>query len=148
MVNVSPYDVDALVEQVDRLKEADCEIVRLAVPDEEAAKVFGKVRKRVNLPLIADIHFDYRLAIAAIDAGADGLRINPGNIGSRKKVERVVKAAAEKNVPIRIGVNAGSISKDKLKKHGGPPVAAMVESAMEQVSVLEALNFEDRKSVV
>ena len=142
MVNVSPHDVDALLDQINRLKEADCEIVRLTVPDEEAAKVFKKVRSRVNIPLIADIHFDYRLAIAAIDAGADGLRINPGNIGSRKKVEHVVKAAAEKSIPIRIGVNAGSISKDKLKKHGGPTVGAMVESAMEQVALLEELNFD------
>ena len=142
MVNCSPHDVDALVKQVNSLKDADCEIVRLTVPDEEAAKVFKEVRSLVNIPLIADIHFDYKLAIAAIDAGADGLRINPGNIGSRKKVEHVVKAAAEKSIPIRIGVNAGSISKDKLKKHGGPTVAAMVESAMEQVAVLEELNFD------
>ena len=142
MVNCSPHDADALVKQVNNLKDADCEIVRLTVPDEEAAKVFQEVRGRVNIPLIADIHFDYKLALASIDAGADGLRINPGNIGSRKNIEHVVKAAAEKSIPIRIGVNAGSISKEKLNKHGGPTVGAMVESAMEQVALLEELNFD------
>ncbi|GMT42527.1 MAG: 4-hydroxy-3-methylbut-2-en-1-yl diphosphate synthase (flavodoxin) [bacterium] len=142
MVNRPPHDADAILEQVNQLKNVDCEIVRLALPDEEAAVVFKTVRKRSPLPLIADIHFDFRLALAAIDAGADGLRLNPGNIGSREKVERVVKAAADKGVPIRIGVNAGSISKEKLKKYGGPTVDAMVESALEHVAILENLNFD------
>ncbi len=142
MGNRNPHDESAVVEQILELKAADCEIVRLAVPDEEAAKVFKKVKAQSPVPLIADIHFDHKLALLAIEAGADGLRINPGNIGNRQRVEAVVKAAAERKLPIRIGVNAGSISKDKLKKYGGPTVEAMVESAMEHVAILEGLNFD------
>lgn len=142
MVDRSPYDEDALLDQINRLKEADCEIVRLTVPDEKAAEVFKSVKLRSPVPLIADIHFDYKLALAAIEAGADGLRINPGNIGARERVERVVKAAKERDISIRIGVNAGSLSKEKIDKYGGPTVEAMVESALEQVAVLEKLNFD------
>ncbi len=142
MLNCSPHDEKAILAQITALKEANCEIVRLAVPDEKAADVFEKVKKKSSVPLIADIHFKYELALAAIKAGADGLRLNPGNIGSRKKVEEVVKAAMEKEIPIRIGVNAGSISKEKLNKFGGPTVDAMIESALEHVSILERLNFD------
>jgi len=142
MGNKSPHDADAILRQIHELKEADCEIVRLAVPDEKAAEVFKTVKEQSPLPLIADIHFSHKLALAAIKAGADGLRINPGNIGSREGVERVVKAAAERKIPMRIGVNAGSIAKDKLKKYGGPTAEAMVESAMEHVAILESLNFD------
>ncbi|MBI5638274.1 MAG: flavodoxin-dependent (E)-4-hydroxy-3-methylbut-2-enyl-diphosphate synthase [Nitrospinae bacterium] len=143
MGNRNPRDFDAILKQIRDLKEVDCEIVRLAVPDEEAATVFARVKKESLLPLIADIHFDYRLALAAIEAGADGLRLNPGNIGHRDRVEAVVKAAMERKIPIRIGVNAGSIGKEMLAKHGGHPTTeAMVESAMEHVHILEDLNFD------
>ncbi len=142
MGNRSPHDADAILKQICELKEADCEIVRLTVPDEKAAEVFKAVRGKSPVPLIADIHFNHKLALAAIEAGADGLRINPGNIGSCEGVEQVVKAAAEREIPIRIGVNAGSIARDKLKKYGGPTAEAMVESAMEHVRILEELNFD------
>lgn len=142
MGNMPPHDAERILAQINRLREADCEIVRLAVPDEKAAETFGAVKKRSPLPLIADIHFDHHLALKALEAGADGLRLNPGNIGSREGVERVVKSAAERKIPIRIGVNAGSISKEKLRKFGGPTAEAMVESALEHVAILEALNFD------
>jgi len=142
MVNRPPHDAFGIIEQVRELAEAGCEIVRLAVPDEEAVETFRQVKGESPVPLIADIHFDHLLALGAITAGADGLRLNPGNIGSRRKVEEVVKAAAERSLPIRIGVNAGSLSREKLKKHGGPTVDAMVESALEHVAILEELNFE------
>jgi (E)-4-hydroxy-3-methylbut-2-enyl-diphosphate synthase len=142
MGNRNPHDRDGILAQIGELKEAECEIVRLAIPDEEAAKVFGEVKKRSPLPLIADIHFRHQLALLALSAGADGLRINPGNIGSREGVEKVVKAAKERSVPIRIGVNAGSISVEKIDKHGGPTVEAMVESAMEHIALLEELDFD------
>jgi (E)-4-hydroxy-3-methylbut-2-enyl-diphosphate synthase len=142
MGNMPPHDAEKILAQIIRLKEADCEIVRLAVPDEKAAETFKTVKKESPLPLIADIHFDHHLALMAIEAGADGLRINPGNIGSREGVERVVKSAAERKIPIRIGVNAGSIAKEKLRKYGGPTAEAMVESALEHVAILEALNFD------
>ncbi len=143
MGNKNPHDPAAILAQIRELKEADCEIVRLTVNDEEAAKAFATVKKESPLPLIADIHFDHRLALAAIEAGADGLRLNPGNIGDRSRVETVVKAAKERNIPIRIGVNAGSIGKAMLEKHGGHPTTeAMVESAMEHVHILEDLNFD------
>ncbi|MDH5542628.1 MAG: flavodoxin-dependent (E)-4-hydroxy-3-methylbut-2-enyl-diphosphate synthase [Nitrospinota bacterium] len=142
MVNRPPHDAKAILEQINELKEANCEIVRLTVPDEKAAEVFKTVKKESPLPLIADIHFRHQLALAAIEAGADGLRLNPGNIGSRAGVEKVVKAAKERSIPIRIGVNAGSISNEKIDKYGGPTVEAMVESALEHIAILEELNFD------
>jgi len=142
MVNRPPHDAFAILEQVRELAEAGCEIVRLAVPDEEAVETFRQVKAESPVPLIADIHFNHVLALGAITAGADGLRLNPGNIGSRRKVEEVVKAASERSLPIRIGVNAGSLSREKLQKHGGPTVDAMVESALEHVAILEELNFD------
>jgi len=142
MTNTDTRDVSSTVHQIERLSEAGCEIVRLAIPDEEAVTAFGEIRKRVNTPLIADIHFDHRLALGVLGAGADGLRINPGNIGTRKAVEKVVHAAREREAPIRIGVNAGSLHRDILAEYGGPTPEAMVESAMAHVRLLESLDFD------
>jgi (E)-4-hydroxy-3-methylbut-2-enyl-diphosphate synthase len=142
MTNTDTRDVAATIHQVERLREAGCEIVRLAIPDEEAVNGFREIKKRVRVPLIADIHFDHRLALGALRAGADGLRINPGNIGSQKAVEKVVHGAREREAPIRIGVNAGSLHRDVLFRYGGPTPEAMVESAMEHVRLLESLNFD------
>jgi (E)-4-hydroxy-3-methylbut-2-enyl-diphosphate synthase len=143
MTNTDTRNVQATVAQIARLTEAGCEIVRVAVPDLEAAQQLGKIKAQITLPLIADIHFDYRLALQAIAEGVDGLRINPGNIGERNRVEEVVKAAAERKLPIRIGVNAGSLDKVLLAKYGGATPEAMVESAAEHVQILEDLGFED-----
>ncbi|HEX3011495.1 MAG TPA: flavodoxin-dependent (E)-4-hydroxy-3-methylbut-2-enyl-diphosphate synthase [Syntrophomonadaceae bacterium] len=145
MTNTDTRDIPATVKQIKALEEAGCELVRVAVVDEEAAAAINKIKSYINIPLIADIHFDYRLALGSLKAGADGLRINPGNIGSRKKVEAVVAACREKNVPIRIGVNAGSLDKRLLKKYGGVCAEAMVESALENIKVLEDMNFTDIK---
>jgi (E)-4-hydroxy-3-methylbut-2-enyl-diphosphate synthase len=142
MTNTDTRDVAATVLQIDRLQAAGCEIVRLAVPDDKAAAAFQEIKKRVKAPLIADIHFDHRLALAALKAGADGLRINPGNIGGRKAIEKVIREAKARNVPIRIGVNAGSLQKEILKKHGHPTPEAMVESAMEHIRLFEDLGFD------
>lgn len=142
MTNTNPHDVAATVEQVRRLEEAGCEMVRLAVPDEEAVRALRDIRKEVDVPIVADIHFDHRLALGALEAGADKLRINPGNIGGRDKVEAVARAAKERGVPIRVGVNSGSIRRDFLKKYG-PTAEAMVESALEEVRILEEVGFQD-----
>jgi (E)-4-hydroxy-3-methylbut-2-enyl-diphosphate synthase len=141
MTNTDTRDVSATVHQIERLAEAGCEIVRLAIPDEEAITAFGAIRKKVSVPLIADIHFDHRLALGVLEAGADGLRINPGNIGTQKAVEKVVRAARERKAPIRIGVNGGSLHRDILAKFGGPTPEAMVESAMEHIRFLESMDF-------
>ena len=145
MTNTDTRDISSTVAQINRLKSAGCEIVRLAVPDDEAATAFETIRAQVDVPLIADIHFDHRLALAAMRGGADGLRINPGNIGSRKAVERVVACAQEMNVSIRIGVNAGSLERHLLAKYGGATHGAMVESAMGHVKLLESQGFEQMK---
>jgi len=142
MTNTDTRDVSSTVNQIERLTEAGCEIVRLAIPDEEAVTGFKEIKKKVRAPLIADIHFDHRLALGVLKAGADGLRINPGNIGSRKAVEKVVNAAREHEAPIRIGVNAGSLHREVLSRYGGPTPEAMVESAMEHVLFLESLGFD------
>ena len=141
MTNTDTRDVSSTIDQIRQLSEAGCEIVRLAVPDEEAVKAFQEIKSRVKVPLIADIHFDHRLAIAALKAGADGLRINPGNIGGRKSVEKIIKEAAERDKPIRIGVNAGSLPKKILQKYGHPTPEAMVESALEHIRLFEELGF-------
>lgn len=142
MTNTDTRDISATVDQINRLCDAGCEIVRLAIPDNAAADAFGEIKSKVRAPpLIADIHFDHRLALKALGAGADGLRINPGNIGGEKAVEKVVQGARDRGVPIRIGVNAGSLQREILKKYGSPSPEAMVESAMEQVRLLEALRF-------
>lgn len=141
MTNTPTRDVSATVAQIRRLAAAGCEIVRVAVPDMEAAEAIAKIRPRIGLPLIADIHFDYRLALAAARAGADGLRINPGNIGSDRKVRSVADCARDFGLPIRIGVNAGSLEKELLRRYGGASAEAMVESALRQVDRLRAMDF-------
>ncbi|MCF8069055.1 MAG: flavodoxin-dependent (E)-4-hydroxy-3-methylbut-2-enyl-diphosphate synthase [Desulfobacterales bacterium] len=143
MTNTYTQDIVQTVAQVKRLEEAGCEIVRVAVPDEEAANAISSIKKSISIPLIADIHFDYRLAIASARAGADGLRINPGNIGSKKKIKAVVDCAKDHNLPIRIGINAGSLEKDILKKSNGSVTAqAMVESARRNIDLLGTFDFD------
>lgn len=141
MTKTDTRDVRATVAQIRGLVAAGCEAVRVAVLNSEAAECLRLVRKRVKIPLIADIHFDHRLALTAIEAGVDGLRINPGNIGSRIKVKEVVSAARDRDIPIRIGVNAGSLEKDILKKYGHPTAEALVESADRHIKILEGLKF-------
>jgi len=145
MTNTPTQDVAATVDQIHRLEAAGCEIVRVAVPDEAAARSVGAIKAQINIPLIADIHFDYRLAVAAAKHGADGLRINPGNIGGRDKVRQVVAVAKERQLPIRIGVNAGSLEKDLLATYNGATPQAMVDSAMRHVALLEAFDFDQIK---
>jgi len=145
MCNTDTRDISATLAQIRQLAEAGCEIVRLAVPDEAAAAVLATIRQQSPVPLIADIHFDHRLALAALDAGFDGLRINPGNIGDEAKVDAVVRAAQAHSTPIRIGVNGGSLEKDLLKQYGGPTPEAMVESGLRHVRMLEARGFHDIK---
>ena len=143
MTTTKTHDVDATVEQIHRLEEAGCQIVRVAVPDERAADAIPEIKKRIHIPLVADIHFNYKLALKAIEGGIDKVRINPGNIGRREKVEAVVQAAKERGVPIRIGVNAGSLEKPILKKYGYPTADGMVESALHHIQILEELDFHD-----
>jgi (E)-4-hydroxy-3-methylbut-2-enyl-diphosphate synthase len=143
MTNTDTRDAEATLVQIAALKEAGCELVRVAVPDEKAAAALPKICREAGLPVIADIHFDYRLALQAVEAGVSKLRINPGNIGSRRRVEAVVSAARERNMPIRIGVNAGSLAKPLLDKYGGRVPEALVESALEHVRILEGESFHD-----
>jgi len=145
MCNTDTRDAARTLDQISHLEQAGCEIVRLAVPDEEAAGALGAIRKGTNMPLIADIHFDHRLALEAVKQGMDGLRINPGNIGGRDKVSEVVRACADKGIPIRIGVNAGSLEKHLLEKYEHPTPEAIVESAFGHIRILEDLNFTNLK---
>lgn len=145
MCSTDTRDVAATVAQIEGLEAAGCEIVRCAVPDEEAARALGKIRAGCRIPLIADIHFDYRLALLALSSGADALRLNPGNIGERWKVEEVVRACAERQVPIRIGVNGGSLEEELLQKYGHATAEAMVESALGHIRILEDLNYREIK---
>ena len=145
MTNTKTTDTEATVAQIRALQAAGCDIVRLAVPDMEAAKNLGNILRQVTVPLVADIHFDYKLALEAIHQGIHALRLNPGNIGGEEKVKAVVEATKEAGIPIRIGVNAGSLDKKILKKYGGVTPEALVESAMEHVRILEALDFHDMK---
>ena len=145
MCSTDTRDVAATLAQIDRLTTAGCEIVRCAVPDSEAAVALGLIKKSSAIPVVADIHFDYKLALAVLAGGIDGLRLNPGNIGDRWKVEEVVKAARERLVPIRIGVNAGSLEKELLAKYGHPTAAAMVESALSHIRILEDIGYEQIK---
>ena len=138
-------DVQATVEEIKRLENAGCDIVRVAVPDMDAAKALGKIRKSINIPLVSDIHFDYKLALEAVRQGVDGMRLNPGNIGAKYRIQAVVDAVKERNIPIRIGVNSGSLEKDILKKHGSPTAEALVESALRHVRILEDFDFFDMK---
>ncbi|GGA31595.1 4-hydroxy-3-methylbut-2-en-1-yl diphosphate synthase (flavodoxin) [Kroppenstedtia guangzhouensis] len=143
MTTTKTHDVKATVDEINRLEEAGCQIVRVACPDMRAAEAIPEIKKQINVPLVADIHFDYRLALKAIEGGIDKIRINPGNIGRREKVEAVVKAAKERGIPIRIGVNAGSLEKRILEKYGYPTADGMVESALYHIGILEELNFHD-----
>ena len=144
MTNTDPHDKIATLSQVSRLAEAGCDIVRLAIPDVEAASTIRFIKESgVKIPLVADIHFDYRIALAALEAGVDKIRINPGNIGSRERTEAVVKACRERGVPIRIGVNSGSLEAPLLKKYGGPTPEALAESALSHARILEELDFFD-----
>lgn len=145
MTNTDTNDVAATVEQIQRLQLAGADIVRVSVPSMEAAEAFGEIRKQVDLPLVADIHFDYRIALRVADLGVDCLRINPGNIGREKRIRAVVDKARDLNIPIRIGVNAGSLEKDLQKKYGEPTPDALVESALRHVEILDQLNFHDFK---
>lgn len=141
MTNTKTEDVKATVEQIRALEDAGCEIIRCAVPTMEAAKAFSEIKKQINIPLVADIHFDYKLAIAAIENGADKIRINPGNIGSKDKVKAVVDAARERNIPIRVGVNSGSLEKNLVEKYGGVTAHGLVESALDKASYIEDLGY-------
>jgi (E)-4-hydroxy-3-methylbut-2-enyl-diphosphate synthase len=141
MTNTETTDVAATVEQIRRIQLAGADIVRVSVPTMEAAEAFGEIRKQVTIPLVADIHFDYRIALRVADLGVDCLRINPGNIGREKRIQAVVDKARDLNIPIRIGVNAGSLEKDLQKKYGEPTPDALVESALRHVEILDSLNF-------
>ncbi|MGB9711274.1 MAG: flavodoxin-dependent (E)-4-hydroxy-3-methylbut-2-enyl-diphosphate synthase [Thermodesulfovibrio sp.] len=145
MTKTDTRNVKATVRQIKTLEKAGCEIIRVAVPDEAAAKALGEIKKMIKIPLIADIHFNYKLALEAINQGVDGLRINPGNIGAKWKVREVVNAAKDKRIPIRIGVNAGSLPKDLIEKYGGCTPQAMVEAAERHIEILEELDFHDIK---
>jgi len=145
MTKTDTRDVRATAAEIRRLVRAGCEIVRLAIPDETAARAFAEIRKKSTIPLIADIHFHHRLALLCLDGGADGLRLNPGTIGPVRNVREVVRAAGERSVPIRIGVNSGSVEKDLLKAHGSATPAAMVESALRHIRILEDLDFRSIK---
>ena len=145
MTNTPTSDVNATVSQIERLQSAGCEIVRVAVPDGQAADAISAIKEKITIPLIADIHFDHRLAIAAARAGADGLRINPGNIGSHKNVKTVVDCAKDVDISIRIGVNSGSLEKDILEKYNGVTAAGMVESGLRHVELLKSLDFHQIK---
>ena len=143
MTNTKTEDVAATVAQIRALTAAGCDIVRCAVPTEEAAEALEKIKKQISIPLVADIHFDYRLALAAIAHGADKIRINPGNIGSKDRVRAVVDAAREKNIPIRVGVNSGSLEKELLEKYGGVTAEGLVESALSQVALIEDMGYDN-----
>ncbi len=143
MTNTKTENIEATLHQIEKLKNAGCELVRAAVPGNEAAEALFTLTDRVNIPLVADIHFDYRLALKAVEAGVDGLRLNPGNIGGKNKVKEVIEACKDHNLPVRIGINSGSLEKDLAEKHGGPTPKAMVESAERHISYLEEENFYD-----
>ena len=140
MASTKTSDIESTVSQIICLQNAGCDIIRVAVPDMEAAKAISEIKKQISIPLVADIHFDYKLALASLEAGADKLRINPGNIGSKDKVREVAKAAKDKGVPIRVGVNAGSVDRNKYPE---PTAEALVESGLEEIKVLEDCGFED-----
>ena len=143
MCNTKTEDVKATVQQIHRLEEAGCDIIRVAVPTMEAAMALKEIKKHIHIPLVADIHFDYRLAIASIECGADKLRINPGNIGSGERVAAVVEKAKEYGVPIRVGVNSGSLEKPLIEKYGGVTAEGIVESALEKVGMIERLGYDN-----
>ena len=143
MTNTKTEDVAATVGQIRQLTDAGCDIIRCACPTMEAAKALAEIKKQISIPLVADIHFDYQLAIAAMENGADKIRINPGNIGSKERVKAVVDVAKERNIPIRVGVNSGSLEKDLLEKYHGVTAEAIVESALGQVAIIEDLGYDN-----
>ncbi|SIQ09236.1 flavodoxin-dependent (E)-4-hydroxy-3-methylbut-2-enyl-diphosphate synthase [Halanaerobium kushneri] len=143
MCNTKTENVEATVKQIKELEAVGCEIIRVAVPDKKAARALSKIKSKINIPLVADIHFDYRLALMAVENGVDALRINPGNIGSNQRVQEVALACKKNQIPIRVGSNSGSIKKELLKKYGGPTAEAMVESALRNVKILEENDFRD-----
>lgn len=143
MTNTPTDDVEATVSQILRLEEAGCEIIRCTVPNEESAVAISKIKERIHIPLVADIHFDYKMAIKAIENGADKIRINPGNIGGESKLNEVVKAAKERNVPIRVGVNSGSLEKELVEKYRGVTAEGIVESALDKVSMIENAGYDN-----
>lgn len=143
MTNTKTEDVRATVDQILALEKAGCEIIRCAVPTMEAAKALSEIKKEIHIPLVADIHFDYRLAIAAIEAGADKIRINPGNIGDERRVQAVVDKAKEYKIPIRVGVNSGSLEKNLVEKYGGVTAEGLVESAMDKVHLIENMGYDN-----
>lgn len=145
MTNTDTRDVEATVHQILALEDAGCQVIRSAVVDEEAAAALEAIVRRIHIPMVADIHFDYRLALKAMESGVQGIRINPGNIGGIRKLRQVVEMAKERNIPIRVGVNGGSLEKEILHKHGGPTPEALVESAMGHVSLMEELGYGNLK---
>ncbi len=143
MTNTKTEDVQATIAQIHALEKAGCEIIRCTVPTLEAAKAIKEIKKQISIPLVADIHFDYQMAIAAMENGADKIRINPGNIGSRERVKAVVDVAKERNIPIRVGVNSGSLEKPLLQKYGGVTAEGIVESALDKVHLIEELGYDN-----
>ena len=143
MTNTKTEDVKSTVDQIHRLEKAGCEIIRCAVPTMEAAQALKEIKRQIHIPLVADIHFDYRLAIAAIENGADKIRINPGNIGSKDRVQEVVDKAKEFQIPIRVGVNSGSLEKPLVEKYGGVTAEGIVESAMDKVHMIEEMGYDN-----
>lgn len=143
MTNTKTEDVEATVEQILSLEQAGCEIIRCAVPTMEAAKALSRIKKQIHIPLVADIHFDYRLAIASMENGADKIRINPGNIGGRDRIKAVVDVAKERKIPIRVGVNSGSLEKELVKKYDGVTAEGLVESALDKVKIIEDLGYDN-----
>ena len=143
MTNTATQDVEATVAQILRLEEAGCEIVRCTVPDEEAASAIAKIKKQIHIPLVADIHFDYKMAIRAMENGADKIRINPGNIGGRDRIRAVVDCAKEREIPIRVGVNSGSLERELVEKYGGVTPEGLVESALDKVRTIEDCGYDN-----
>ena len=143
MTNTKTEDVAATVNQILRLQEAGCDIIRCTVPNIDAAKAIAEIKKEISIPLVADIHFDYRMAIAAMENGADKIRINPGNIGSRERVAEVVRVAKERNIPIRVGVNSGSLEKELVEKYHGVTAEGIVESALDKVRMIEDMDYDN-----
>lgn len=143
MCNIKTSHVDEVIDQILKLEKMGCELIRVSVMDREDAAAIEEIKRKIHIPLSADIHFDYKLALAAIEAGADKIRLNPGNIGSRENVEKVVRACKEKKIPIRIGINSGSLEKDIHEKYGRPTAEGMIESARRHVDILEDLDFHD-----
>ncbi|MBT3217026.1 MAG: flavodoxin-dependent (E)-4-hydroxy-3-methylbut-2-enyl-diphosphate synthase [Candidatus Marinimicrobia bacterium] len=143
MTTTKTHDIKATLKEVERLEEADCQIIRITVPDEKAAKALPEIKKHMTVPLVADIHFNYRMALEAVDAGADKIRINPGNIGGKARVKEVLEKVKGANLPIRIGVNAGSLERDLIKKYGFPTAEAMVESARRHINICKEHDFEE-----